>query len=215
MAEKPAADASSIWLSIRENVFAQWYDHLGSSEAARSKLEALLRDPETRSAKQRISASGEVTRDLLPTHFWEDSASLWVLTNVDDGIDYLEIHWPDYEDIYHGRSEFLVRRADVERWERLHPVLAALPPAPSKEKAKPGPKPDFDWEKIEAKCHDLMDENGDFMPDDPEWDCQARLEEALMNFCDDTWKREPSESTLRAKLPGWLSAWRKRKTGDA
>jgi hypothetical protein len=82
-------------------------------------------------------------------------------------------------------------------------------------KAKPGPKPDFEWEKIETKCYDLMDHNGDFMPDDPDWDHQARLETALMSFCQETWGREPGASTLRERLPGWLSTWRKRKSGAA
>ena len=90
-----------------------------------------------------------------------------------------------------------------------------MPATPSKEKRKPGPKPDFKWELIEAKCYELMDDNGDFMLDDPKWDCQARLEEALMEFCQKTPQGEPGPSTLREKLPDWLSAWRKRKTGEA
>ena len=72
-----------------------------------------------------------------------------------------------------------------------------------------------EWGEIETKCYDLMDDNGDFTPDDPDWDCQARLEAALMSFCQETWGREPSESTLRGRLRGWLSAWRKKKTGAA
>jgi hypothetical protein len=72
-----------------------------------------------------------------------------------------------------------------------------------------------EWGEIETKCYDLMDDNGDFTPDDPDWDCQARLETALMKFCQETWGREPGASTLRDKLPEWLSAWRKRKTGKA
>ena len=91
-------------------------------------------------------------------------------------------------------------------------VKAGLPEA--KVAAKPGPKPDFDWEMIEAKCYDLMDYHGPFMRSDEEWDCQARLETALRKFCDDTWGRVPADSTLREKLPKWLSAWYE-KTGAA
>jgi hypothetical protein len=116
----------------------------------------------------------------------------------------------DYDPIAEFEREIERRPRTLQR---LPPTTAT--PAPSKEKAKPGPKPDFDWEKIEAKCYELMDDNGDFTPDDPDWDCQARLEEALADFCQETWKREPGESTLRDKLPGWLSIWHKRKTGTA
>ena len=83
----------------------------------------------------------------------------------------------------------------------------------NKPRQKPGPKPDFDWEKIEAKCYELMDYHDDFTPDDPDWDCQARLETALLDFCQQTWGREPGASTLRRKLPEWLLAWHKRKAG--
>jgi len=92
-------------------------------------------------------------------------------------------------------------------------VKAGLPE--TKVGAKPGPKPDVDWEMIEAKCYDLMEHHGDFMPGDLDWDCQARLQEALMDYCQETWELEPSESTLREKLPGWLLTWRERKTGAA
>jgi hypothetical protein len=81
--------------------------------------------------------------------------------------------------------------------------------------AKPGRKPEFNWELIETECHRLMDHHGYFDVSDPEWDCQARLEEALKRFCQDNWQREPAGSTLRQRLPEWISAWRWRKTGDA
>jgi hypothetical protein len=97
--------------------------------------------------------------------------------------------------------------------------LVTLVPADQHEdrqqKAKPGPKPDFEWEAIEAKCYELMDYHDEFTSDDPDWDCQARLEEALMKFCQETWGREPGASTLRDKLPKWLSTWRKKKIGEA
>ena len=81
--------------------------------------------------------------------------------------------------------------------------------------AKPGRKPEFNWELIETECHLLMDHHGYFDVSDPEWGCQARLEEALKKFCQDNWQREPAGSTLRQRLPEWISAWRWRKTGNA
>jgi hypothetical protein len=77
--------------------------------------------------------------------------------------------------------------------------------------AKPGRKPEFNWELIETECHRLMDHHGYFDVSDPEWDCQARLEEALKRFCQDNWQREPAGSTWRQRLPEWiprsLSIW--------
>jgi hypothetical protein len=117
------------------------------------------------------------------------------------------------------RSQQLVAIFKAEKSEAFNETAATLVPTDQPEdrqqKAKPGPKPDFKWEAIETKCYELMDDNGDFMPDDPDWDCQARLETALRKFCEDTWQRQPAPSTLRDRLPGWLSAWRKRKTGAA
>jgi hypothetical protein len=184
--------------------------------------------------KKRYLTSG--WEEILPVVDEQiEGISLSVGIDPATGTDYLEIHYTAeyrHPGLPDDPAEFLVPTANVERekreLERLYPELAAPPSAPSKEptsapapsesnkpRQKPGPKPDFDWEVLEAKCYALMDHNGDFTPDDPDWDCQARLETALMNFCQDTWKREPGESTLREKLPGWLSTWHKRKTGGA
>jgi hypothetical protein len=201
------------------------------------ELNALLRDRETRSRIRRVDTGGEEisnTITFLNAQFWQDHGALLSVVPDADGVgDHLGIDYTDYADIYWDdyspgwRWEFSVRRLDVERHERLYfPMMAVSPPALSKEstpseelsnkpRQKPGPKPDFDWEKIEAKFYDLMDENGDFTPDDPDWDCQARVEEALMKFCQDTWKREPGPSTLRERLPAWLSTWRERKASGA
>jgi hypothetical protein len=56
-----------------------------------------------------------------------------------------------------------------------------------------------------------MDYHGDFVPADPTWNAQARLEEALKTYCQAQWGHEPSDATLRQKLPGWLAEWRSRK----
>jgi hypothetical protein len=69
----------------------------------------------------------------------------------------------------------------------------------------------FDWAAIEAESVRLMEHHGDFTDDDPEWNAQARLETALLTFCQRTWKREPGLSTLREKLILWLVKWRENK----
>jgi len=224
-----ASKASSNWLLIVEDVFPQWHDRLGSSKDAKDELDALLCDRETRSAKHKVDAGGKEipgTSSFVDAGFWPDR--LLLEPDPDGGADHLSVDYTDYADIClpDGHWKFYVRRTDVERHERLYfPMIAAPPPAPSKEptsapapsevlsRQKPGPKPDFDWEKIEAKCYALMDYHGDFTPDDSDWDCQARLEEALMDYCQNTWSRQPAPATLRPKLPGWLLTWHKRKTG--
>jgi hypothetical protein len=219
-----ASKTSSNWLLL-EDVFQRWRARLGLGQGAVDEVYALLCDRETRSRKWRVDTNGKEipgTLSFLNAWFWQERPCLLVVPDADGVGDRLEIDYMDYVDVYslpNERMEFDVRRRDVERWERLYPELAA-PPAPGKEptpseesdkpRQKPGPKPDFEWEKIEAECYDLMDYHGDFMPEDREWNCQARLEEALMKFCQDTWAHEPGPSTFREKLPEWLSTWHKR-----
>jgi hypothetical protein len=226
----PSKTGPSNWLLIVDDVFPRWRDRLRSSRKAVGQLYDLLCDPETRSAKHRVDASGKETpgtASYLDIEFWR--GRLVLEPNADGGDDHLVVNYGDaYLDFCDpdGYWKFYVRRLDVERHERLYfPMAAAPPPAPSKEptpskelgnklRQKPGPKPDFEWEVIEAKCYALMDHHGNFTSDDEEWDCQARLEEALMKFCQETWEREPGGSTLREKLPGWLLTWHMRKTAN-
>jgi len=121
------------------------------------------------------------------------------------------------------RSEELVaalKASNIEAAAELEAMVFPTDPPDQIEEedhqqtAKPGRKPEFNWELIETECHRLMDHHGYFDVSDPEWDCQARLEEALKRFCQDNWQREPAGSTLRQRLPEWISAWRWRKTGD-
>jgi hypothetical protein len=85
----------------------------------------------------------------------------------------------------------------------------------AREKARGGAKPKYHWDLIETEFRRLMDYHGDFDVSDPAWDAQARLEEALNEFCQKTWRHEPSASTLRERLPGWLTVWRLSKAGKA
>jgi hypothetical protein len=55
----PSKTEPSNWLLIVENVFPRWCDRLGSSKDAKAEVDALLRDPETRSAKHKVDASGK------------------------------------------------------------------------------------------------------------------------------------------------------------
>jgi hypothetical protein len=128
------------WLRLKD-VWQQWRDRLGLSLEAAEKLEALLRNRETRSAKQQVNASGEVTRDILHAEFWRDEARLEVDTDV-DGADHLRVDYPVYVH-FDGPAEFLVRAVDVERWEGLYPTIAAPPPPrPPAAQTAPDEQPD-------------------------------------------------------------------------
>jgi hypothetical protein len=129
-----ASKASSNWLSIVKDVFPRWRDRLGSAEDAKAQLEALLCDPETRSANHKVDASGEEipnTSGFLNAEFWPDRL-LWK-PDADGGDDHLVVDYTDSADVYldfhfpGGHWEFYVRRRDVERHERQFPGLAAPP----------------------------------------------------------------------------------------
>jgi len=211
-----APKASSNWLLLQD-VYQRLRVHLEPNEAGQRLIDLLCQWP-SMPCKMRYVNSG--TEKTLHVEDWENEwVSLSIEIDPTTAADYLEIHYTKeyrHPSLPDDPVEFLVPAANVEReLERLSSTTAAPREESNKPRQKPGPKPDFEWETIEAKCYELMDYHDDFTPDDSEWDCQARLEEALMNFCQDIWKRQPAPATLREKLPGWLSTWRKRKTGAA
>ena len=127
-------------LSIVDYVFPRWRDRVRLSQEAADKLEALLRNRETRSTF--VSAGGELWP--LDGEFWRDMAHPEVVPDADGVGDRLEVRRPTYVNGDGPFSDspggtFLVRALDVTRWESLYPELAAPPPAPSKER-KPAPK---------------------------------------------------------------------------
>jgi hypothetical protein len=77
---------------------------------------------------------------------------------------------------------------------------------------KRGRPQEYDWQAIKAKAFALMDHHGNFRPDDPEWNAQARLEEQLADFCQAEYGHAPEASSLREKLPAWLKEWREQKS---
>jgi hypothetical protein len=101
--------------------------------------------------------------------------------------------------------------------DELHAVLSAG----SAEKAtqKPaeawkghgGRPPRYDHDMIEAEVLRLMDHHGEFIIGDAQWNCQARLEEALMPFCKKSFGREPARSTLQAPIQSGLDKWREKR----
>ncbi len=65
-----------------------------------------------------------------------------------------------------------------------------------------------DWTMVQQKAHWLMEHNGDFNQVDPDWNVQAKLEVRLLEYCSNTFGKEPSMSALRARIPSWLAEWR-------
>jgi hypothetical protein len=88
-------------------------------------------------------------------------------------------------------------------------IISELEQPPAAQKARSGgPKPKYEWDLLETKGRQLMDYHGDFDPGDPQWNAQARLEEALLKFHREKWETEPSITSLRIKLREWLPRWR-------
>lgn len=79
---------------------------------------------------------------------------------------------------------------------------------PSPTARRSGRPPAYDWQAIQKAVVELMDENGDFSVDDPDWNVQARLEEALND------RFGVGTSALRERLPKFLIDWRKLKAGN-
>lgn len=101
--------------------------------------------------------------------------------------------------VYLDQSEF-------DDWSK-----ESAPPTHLSTEAKPlrkrGAKERIQWGAIKIEMMRLMDHHGDFSSDDPEWDAQARLEEALKQYCQRQFGDEPSDGALRQKLPEWLDEW--------
>jgi predicted DNA-binding transcriptional regulator AlpA len=75
-------------------------------------------------------------------------------------------------------------------------------------KKRVGRPPVVDWTVVERETLRLMDYYGDFGADSPQWNVQARLEEALEEFCDSKFKKRPAKSTFQEHFKPWLEEWR-------
>jgi hypothetical protein len=71
-----------------------------------------------------------------------------------------------------------------------------------------GAKPRYDWSAAQSKARELMEYNGPFSPDDPDWDCQAQLEKEMTKYFEELLGPDavPSESTIRSRVSEWLSS---------
>ena len=67
----------------------------------------------------------------------------------------------------------------------------------------------MNWEMVDAEIFRLMGHHSEFTPDDPEWNAQARLEEAIADFCQDKFKKTPGETQIREHVRLALERWRR------
>lgn len=64
------------------------------------------------------------------------------------------------------------------------------------------------WDAVKEETFRLMGHHGEFTPGDHEWNAQARLEEALLDFCSRRFGEEPAIGGVRSRLQKWLLEWR-------
>jgi hypothetical protein len=93
-------------------------------------------------------------------------------------------------------------RSDLTDWlDRNHPRAPAVP-----SKRKCGRPRKFDLIAVAAEVQQLMNHHGEFSADDPEWNAQACLVEALRDKFGG-----PSNSTLEKYVKQPLANWRAQK----
>lgn len=95
---------------------------------------------------------------------------------------------------------------DLLDWlDRHHPQA----PAADQPKRKGGRPPSFDRDAVAAEVRRLMEHHGEFSADDPEWNAQARLIEAVRKKFG-----EASDSTWEPYIKAPLAAWRSEKAAS-
>jgi hypothetical protein len=103
-------------------------------------------------------------------------------------------------------------QAEFDDWLKESAPLSQGTSAEVEPPRKRGAKERIQWDRIKTEMTRLMDHHGDFDPADPEWNAQARLEEALKQYCQQQFSEAPSDGALRQKLPDWLGEWRSKKS---
>jgi hypothetical protein len=107
-------------------------------------------------------------------------------------------------------KELLFSHDDLLDWLTRQPEESkpSAPPPEHPSERRAGRPAAYDWQAIGAETFKLMSYHGEFSTDDPAWNAQARLEEALND------KFGVSISTLRERLPKLLQEWRKSMVGN-
>jgi hypothetical protein len=115
-------------------------------------------------------------------------------------------------------SESAARAAESMPPEPVPPVEppADHPAESAKPAAAPHPggrRPVVDWKMVREEVFRLMDYHGEFSDNDPEWNAQARLEEAIADFCENKLKRHVGGTAIRENIRESLERWRQSRPG--
>jgi hypothetical protein len=100
----------------------------------------------------------------------------------------------------------------VQGWDDFSQSIAVLrvptlddvtPPPPSKERRKAGVKPKYDWDAIQARCHQQFDDNG--FPENVSAFCR----DEIVPWCEQRYGESgtPDIETLRPRVTKWIAAW--------
>ena len=107
---------------------------------------------------------------------------------------------PGIENVPHGvdtgGQPVFLRTADFRRWLAQH-----------SRHPKRGAKPKYNWAAAQEEFRRLMKHHGRLSSDDPEWNSQARIEEAIEKYFEKQLGPDaaPSESLIRQKVSQWLT----------
>jgi hypothetical protein len=115
--------------------------------------------------------------------------------------------WAKHSLIFDGWFDPMMSENDAKKLAREWPSGRAT-------KRTGGRPPVVDWTLLQQEAHRLMEHHGDFEPLDPDWNVQAKLEELLLEYCSNTFGKEPSVSALRTRIPSWLDKWRLEKVSS-
>jgi hypothetical protein len=101
--------------------------------------------------------------------------------------------------IYEGKDTFRTTRI----YTSVHCYEDGLPLP----KGKGGRPRRFDPTAVAVEVQELMDHHGEFRPDDPEWDAQARLTDAIRAKFG-----EAADSTIEEYIKEPLTRWREQRS---
>jgi hypothetical protein len=112
---------------------------------------------------------------------------------------------PDYPN--HDRPSW---RDDNDHW--IFATLQGINAILKKDK-HPGGRPPFPrWQILKTEALRLLEKHGNFTLNKPKWNAQARLEEALLDHCQNKLKLKdddmPGTTQLREHVHDWYEGWR-------
>jgi hypothetical protein len=107
----------------------------------------------------------------------------------------------------HDYREVFCVKSDVDK------IVKSITATSLSPQAKAGGRPPaVDWSMVDEEVLRLMDENNEFSADDPDWNAQARLEEAIADYCETKFGKRPGDTTIKDNIRDPLKRWRERRT---